>query len=249
MTVTTPWTAPAPVHNQLATREGFEKAVSPASSVATALRATLLLGLLLAAYNVVGTVRTMAANDLPSSRFFEVFFSTRGETGAVDPKVFLVVWGPVVLIPLAGVLLVAYLATRDRRNEAAFASYTSGGYAGWALGLPISFAINRTRYVPQVVVPAWEASPQVAQWFDALSVHVQNLDKAGSKRLVKALTRSLTKDDVTIPASQVFPEAPPYAVLVRAQSAVGARTVRAVVPGPRGSRAYEIDPTKIHGWD
>ena len=247
MTLTTPWTAPAPVQHQLATREGFAQAVSPASSVYTALRATLVVGLLLAAYNVLGTIRTLAANDLPSSRFFEVFFITKGETGAVDPKLFLIVWGPVVLIPVAAILLVAFLATRDRRNEAAYASYSSGGYAGWALGLPISFAVNRTKYVPQVLMPAGEGSPQAAQWFDALSSHVHNLDKSGSKALVKALTRALTKDDVAIPATKVFPEAPPYALLVRASATDGARTVRAVVPGPRGTQAYEIDPKKIHG--
>lgn len=247
-TSTTTWTAPEPVVRQLATREGFEKAVVPASGVTKALKAVLVIGVVLLAYNIFSTVRTLMENSAPASRFFEVFFSTLGTTGSTDPMLVLIVWGPVVVIPVAAILLVISMATRNGRYETAFSSYSSGGYVASALGLPTPFVIGRDQFVPQVIVPGPNGSPEVARWFDGLTVMVQSLDKAGSKQLAKALTKALKKDDVAVPASTVFPDSPPFALLVRASNAVGAQTVRAVVPAGAEVRAYVVDLKKVQGW-
>lgn len=250
MITTNPWIAPEPIVRQLATRDGFEKAVEPASGVRTALHVALVTGAVLLAYNVVSTIQTLSRNGAPASRFFEVFFSTDGETASDDVKLYLFVWGPAVVIPVALVLLVLVRATRDSRYESAFASYSSGGYAAWALGLPFTFASGRSRFVPQVVLPAEHGTEEVAQWFDRLAVHVRGLDKAGSKQLAKSLVRSLKQDDVAIPAASVFPGAPPFALLVRASTDAGAQTIRAVMPAGSGTtvRAYRVQAKNVQSW-
>lgn len=246
-TSTTTWTAPEPVVRQLSTREGFEQAVVPASGVTKALKAVLVIGVVLLAYNIFSTVQSLSQNDAPSSLFFEVFFSTMGENGSTDPMLVLMVWGPVVVIPVAAILLIVSMATRKGRYETAFSSYSSAGFVASALGLPIPFTIGRDQFVPQVIVPGPNSTPEVAQWFDGLAATVQNLDKAGSKQLTKTLTRTLKRDEVAVPATAAFPDAPPFALLVRASNAVGAQTVRAVVPGPV-IRAYVVNLTKVQGW-
>lgn len=251
MITTTPWTAPEPVVRQLSTREGFEKAVVPASAVRSGLQGAVAVGLVLLAYNVISTIQTLVRNDQPASQFFTVFFSTDGETGGDDVKLLFFVWGPVVALPIALILLLVSRATRDSRYDTAFTRYSDGGYAAVAHGLPITFAIGRSKFVPQVLVPAQYGTAEVSQWFDSLAVAVHGLDKAGSKKLTKSLTRSLKQDDVTIPAATVFPGAPPFALLVRAYSVTGAQTIRAVMPstGGDGARAYMINAKNIQGWD
>lgn len=246
-TTTTTWTAPDPVVRQLSTREGFEQAVVPASAVTKALKAVLVIGVVLLAYNIFSTVRTLSENDASGSRFFEVFFSTLGTNGSTDPTLILIVWGPVVVIPVAAVLLIISMVTRKGRYETAFSSYSSGGFVASALGLPIPFTIGRDQFVPQVIVPGPDSTPEVAQWFDGLAATVQGLDKAGTKQLAKTLTRTLKKDDVAVPATTVFEGAPPFALLVRASNSVGAQTVRAVLPGTP-VRAYVVNLAKVKGW-
>lgn len=247
-TSTTYWNTPEPVVRQLATREGFEKAVVPASGVTKALKGLLILSAVFLAFNIFSTVQSLNKFKAAAPGFFEVFFSIIGEDGEVNPKLVFMVWGPVVMIPIALILLVVSMTTRNGRYESAFANFSSGGYVAVALGLPIPFLIGRDQFVPQVIVPGPNSTPQVTYWFDGLTAMIQNMDKAGSKQLVKALARTLKKDDVAVPATAVFPDAPPFALLVRASNSVGAQTVRAVVPGNGDVRAHVVDLTKIQGW-
>lgn len=247
-TSTTTWTPPEPVVRQLSTKEGFTKAVVPASALMTALKVFLVLGLVLLAYNVVSTIQTLSKNDLPSSYWFDVFFSTEGERGGTDPMLVAMVWGPIIAIPIALVLLVLVRLTQGGRDEKAYSGFAQGGYVASALGLPVPFVVGRDQFVPQVIVPAHLGTPEVSRWFDSLTATVQGLDKPGSKQLTKALVKTLKKDDVAVPATTVFPDSPPFALLVRASNAVGAQTVRAVIPGGTETRAYVVDLKKVQGW-
>lgn len=247
MQTLTPWTAPEPVVRQLSDAHGFQRAVSPASAVTKAFSVALVIGLLLLAYNLVSTFRTLSANDVGGDRFFEVFFSTTGESFQTDPMLVAYVWGPIVLIPLALVLLVVSRLTARNRAEAAFRAYSSGGYVAKALGLPVRYTANNSQVVPQVLVPAHLGSEEVGRWMSGVAQSITSLDKSGSKALTKTLVSKLAKPEVAVPAETVFPGAPPFALLVQAPDAVGAETVRAVVPG-RSTRAYLVDLKKVQGW-
>lgn len=248
MQTLTPWTAPDPVVRQLSDVQGFQKAVSPASVAAKGFGVALVIGLLLLAYNLVSTFRTLSEYNRGSESFFDVFLSTTGENFQTDPILVAYVWGPIILIPVALVLLVVSRLTSRKRAEAAFTAYSQGGYAAKALGLPVRYAVNNTRVVPQVLVPAHLGTEDVAAWMSGVAQSVSTLDKAGTKKLTKTLVSKLGKPEVAIPAETVFPGSPPFAMLVQAPDAVGAETVRAVVPGQRSTRAYVVDLSKVQGW-
>lgn len=248
MQTLTPWTAPDPVVRQLSDAQGFQKAVAPSSAAAKAFGILLVIGLALLAYNLVSVFRTMSEYDAGSDRFFEVFFSTTGENFSTDPMLVAYVWGPIILIPLAIIMLVVSKLTRGKRTQAAFAAYSRDGYVAKGLGLPFRFAANNSQVVPQVIVPAHLGSEEVSRWMAGVAQQVSTLDKAGSKQLTKTLVSKLSKPEVAIPAETVFPGAPPFALLVHAPDAVGAETVRAVVPGERSTRAYIVNLSKVEGW-
>ena len=248
MQTLTPWTAPDPVVRQLSDPQGFQKAVSPSGAAAKAATIALVIGLLLLAYNLVSTFRTLSENDLGSESFFEVFTSTTGQNFSTDPMLVAYVWGPIVLIPLAIVFLVVSRLTVKQRADRAFAAYSSGGYAAKALGLPVRFTANNSQVVPQVLVPPHLGSEEVSRWMSGVAQSITTLDKAGSKKLAKTLASKLAKPEVAVLAETVFPGSPPFALLVQAPDAVGAETVRAVVPGDRSTRAYVVDLSKVQGW-
>ena len=248
MQTLTPWTAPDPVVRQLSDPQGFQKAVKPSGAASKAAAVALVIGLLLLAYNLVSTFRTLSENSVGSERFFEVFTSTTGQNFSTDPMLVAYVWGPIVLIPLALVFLVVSRLTAKQRTDRAFAAYSSGGYAAKALGLPVRYAANNSQVVPQVLVPPHLGTEEVSRWMSGVAQTITSLDKAGAKKLNKTLVSKLSRPEVAVPAETVFPGSPPFALLVQAPDAVGAETVRAVVPGNGGARAYVVDLSKVQGW-
>ena len=223
----------AQVQTELSTADGFARRVvvaRPAVKIAQGLIAVAAIAL---AYNAFSTFRTMA--DYPGAGFFEIFISTQGDNPVSTIWFTLLVWAPIVVLPLALIFFVYARTTAQRVEHEAYQQFTAGGHV--ATQHPTAFAAlvpngNATTQTPVYVLSHPAVTPEAtAQAVAAINAHVATLDKKAAKTLAKSVGKVLAKFP---PAADIVAGLPPQLLLT---GAIGKTEWVAVVPDAAGAAA------------
>ncbi|MBZ2196473.1 hypothetical protein [Occultella gossypii] len=198
------------LHQELSDPRQFAKRVKISRGSTAFGTMCLVLGGLLALWNLRSTLRTLD-NDLStigSPLFWRVFWSTNGEGQAVSYWLYLVVYGPVVLVTL-GLLVLGYaLISRQAAQRKLYDAFRRRGYV--AIGTPIGLSVRADRKSP----------PRPVQILTHPSLSVQanaDLAQAIQRQVVQAgpqvteWEKAARRAGVVgglVPLSQIFPGTP-----------------------------------------
>lgn len=216
----------AQVQTELSTAEGFDRRVvvaRPAVSIAKGLIAVAAIAL---AYNLVSTLRTLG--DYPGANFFDIFLSTQGDNEVSSIWFTLLVWAPIIVLPLALIFFIYARTTSQRVGHEAFQRFTAGGRV--ATQRPTAFAAlvpngNSTVQTVVHVLSHPDVTPEATdQAIAAINAHVASLDKKAAKTLAKSVGKVLAKFP---PASDIVLGLPPQLLLT---APIGKSEWVAVVP-------------------
>ena len=177
----------------LSTLDGFERSIRFRTGADLAAGAILGAAGALLLWNVVNTTLALVRDGLhgagPVRAFLDVFVSTRGENPGM---LYAIVWGPVVLVPLAVAVWALRRLTRRGRLERTFQRYQQAGFLGTPVRSPVEVpAANNARAAVFVV-----ADPRVPpEWAGACASHLAALVNTDPRSpdataLVGALTRT-----------------------------------------------------------
>lgn len=212
----------------LATPDGFKRSVAFNSAAIRALPVVLLFALVFLLRNLSATSRA-----LPGSRlgFWQMFFVTNGGHGT-DPILVLYVWGPLVLIALAVVLLIVHRLGYSSSVAKVHADYLRGGFVATLTPTGVRCrGGNRASYIYLFGAPTIDPATvgAAAQRLTALAT-----DKGGQARTYQAAMENLVKGQrgrQAVEARSADPMLPPGVFAVAQFSATTPRPVVAVPTG------------------
>ena len=177
------------VQTDLSTAEGFARRVvvaRPAVSIAKGLLAVAGFAL---AYNLFSTFRTWTEH--PGLDFFKIFLSTSGDNPASSLWFTLLVWGPIVVIPLAAVFFFYARSTAQKVDHAAYLEFAATGYV--VTQRPIGFAAvtgngsSTQQFQVQLLSHASVTPEAYEKALSEIAAHIATLDKKEAKKLARAL--------------------------------------------------------------
>ena len=191
------------VQTDLSTADGFNRRVvvaRPAISVAKGLIAVAALAL---AYNLFSTFRTWA--DHPGLDFLRIFLSTEGDNPVSSLWFTLLVWGPIIVLPLALIFYIYARTTAQRVEHAAYLDYASNGYV--VSQRPLGFnAMNGNTAVPVQLLGHPSVTPEAfEQSYAAITGYLSSLDKKTLKKTAASLGKVSSAPQ---PATQLVPTVP-----------------------------------------
>lgn len=193
----------AQVQTEISTADGFARRVvvaRPAVSVAKGLIAVAAIAL---AYNLFSTIRTLA--DYPGASFLQVFLSTEGDNPVSSIWFTLLVWAPIVVLPLALIFYIYARTTAARVDNAAYLDFASNGYV--VTQRPIGFAaMNGNNAVQVHLLSHPSVTPEAyEQAYAAIAAHLASLDKKALKKTATSLGKVASGP---LPATQLVPTVP-----------------------------------------
>lgn len=224
----------AQLQTELSTPEGFSRRVVVPQTAKAVARVLLILAGVGVAYNLISTLRTISEN--PGAGFLDVFLSTEGDNGLSSIWFTLLVWGPIILLPLALVFFLYARATSDRAANSTYLAFSGKGHV--AAQRPTGFTAiqgsgNSTVAIKTVLVGSPSVKPEAYdKAIAAIAAHVASLDKKASKALAKSIGAALKSGPV--PATQLASEAPAELLVM---APVGKSEWVAVIPAAEGSKA------------
>lgn len=158
-----------------------------------------------------------------------------GRAGRSEMWRFLFVWGPMVLIPLAIVLLILHFAMKGSKGAKLFADFQQRGWVGRQRSLGLS-AINGNRPAPLALIgPAAAPDGYVDQPALQFGSWMATLDK----KTIKKLSAGATKANAIkgTPAPLVHENLPGDMIVAAEQK--GGELV-AVIPPATGTKGYKV---------
>jgi len=193
---------------ELSTADGFRRRVVVARPAVSAAKALLAIAVFAFLYNVFSTFKTMV--DHPGLNPVAVFLSTQGEDEFTSVWFTLLVWGPIVVIPLAVAFYIYARVTAQRVEHAAYLDYASNGYV--ATQRPLGFAaINGNTSVQVLLLSHPSVTPEAyEQAFYEISAYVSSLDKKAFKKMAASLSKIASAPQ---PATQLVATVPPELLL------------------------------------
>ena len=211
--------------HQLRDEETFARRVKVPRGATKVAQIALALSAVAIAHNVASTLRTPNATS-SVERFFRVFLSTDGQTDADGVWFTVLVWAPLILLPLSIIALAWAAATHSSVKRTMHRAYVErGGYVAGQIPLGITYQEARNNPVLEVVVLT---NPRLQpegmnQLIGDVRQHLASTMNASQVR------KALGKAGVTtgFELSELFPPAPPTVVVVTARPG----DVVAVVPG------------------
>jgi len=197
----------AHIQTELSTPEGFRSRVvisRPAVAVAQLLLVLAGAGV---AYNLFSTFKTM--QEIPWANPVLVFLSTEGDNPVSSLWFTLLVWGPIILLPLAILFLLYSRATAEKVKNAAYLDFRANGYvtSQRRIGLAaVNGRGNSTTRVETQLLGHPSVTPEAFEKaYGAITQYVASLDK---KALV-AVGRSVGAVQTgPLPATQLVPGLP-----------------------------------------
>lgn len=175
------------VQNELSTADGFNRRVvvaRPAVSVAKGLLAVAALAL---GYNLINTFRLWAEH--PGLNFFNIFMSTRGEDEVGTFFLTLMVWAPIVVIPLALLFWLYARSTAQRVDNAAYRDFSSNGSVVQQRPIGISALNGNTAVAVHLLGHAAVTPDAYEKAYEAVTAHLATLDKKQLKQAQKSLAK------------------------------------------------------------
>lgn len=198
----------AQVQTELSTADGFARRVVVARPAVTIAKALVAIAVLALAYNLFSTFRTWA--DHPGLDFFSIFLSTQGDNPVSSIWFTLLVWGPIVVLPLALIFWIYSRSTAQRVDSAAYLDFSSNGYV--VSQRPLGFAAMNGNTAVQVQLLSHPAVTPEAydQAYAAITAHLATLDKKAVKKTASSLGKISSGP---LPATQLLATVPPELLL------------------------------------
>ena len=169
------------VHADLSTADGFARRVVVARPAVTVAKGLVAVAAIAFAYNLFSTFRTIMEH--PGLNFVRIFLSTDGG----NPYFVLLVWAPIVVLPLALIFWVYARSTAQRVEHAAYLDYASNGYV--VTQRPLGFAAMNGNQPVQVQLLSHPAvtAESFEQAYAAITAHLASLDKKALKKTASSL--------------------------------------------------------------
>ena len=232
------------IQQQLSTPEGFAKAVSPRR---TAYGVAITALVLSAAGIALNLFQLGTASDWRWNLMFRYFFDAQAVqftgSGAGRSEVwrFLYVWGPVVLIPVAVVLLVVHFSTRRKSAAALYADFRARGWVARQL-LPGLQVRNGNKDVAIALISHPSIPEQeFEQAVQGYAAYLGTLDKKALKAVSTAALKAKVLKGVS--ASALAPQLHP-AILAAPVEGKGAYVV-VVPPDAAGNGTLQVRPISL----
>jgi len=227
----------AQVQSEISTADGFARRVvvaRPAVSVAKGLIAVAAIAL---AYNLFSTIRTLL--DYPGLSFIGVFLSTQGDNAASSLWFTLLVWAPIVVLPLALIFYIYARTTASRVDNAAYLDFASNGYV--VTQRPLGFAaMNGNTAIQAQLLSHPAVTPEAfEQSYAAITGYLASLDKKALKKTATSLSKIAS---APVPATQLLPSVPPELMI---SGPIGKTEWVAVLPGSTAgakTRYFAVKP-------
>lgn len=188
------------VNADLSTADGFARRVVVARPAVTIAKALIAVAALAFAYNLFSTFRTIMEH--PGLNFLRVFLSTDGG----NPYFVILVWAPIIVLPLALIFWVYARSTAQRVEHAAYLDYAANGYI--VSQRPLGFAaMNGNQAVPVQLLSHPSVTPEsFEQAYAAITAHLASLDKKALKKTAASLGKVAGAPQ---PATTLVPTVPP----------------------------------------
>lgn len=230
----------ATVQHQLSTPEGFAKAVDGKRTIASLGWTSLGLGVAAFALNLFSTGQAVdwAWEYIPQLLFRPDLFEY--SSGRSEAWSYVYSFAPLVLVPLAIILLIVHFATRKNAGANLFTDFQSRGWVGKQryTGLQVK---NGNQTVDTVLI----SHPSIPdESFDAIALQFQTYVTSLDKKALKAFTTSATKAGVLtgIPAAVIAPGIPAEVVIAPTQGKSEFAVVVPPAPGTTGK--FKVLPIK-----
>jgi hypothetical protein len=143
--------------------------VGAAAGVVAGILALLLI------YNIRSAADSMDAN--PWASFWDLFWTTTGESGGTDPVLVALVWGPVVLLPVVLILWVADLVTHPARVARVHQEYLTAGWVGEQVPTGLRVTIGRAAHDLVVLAGPGLAPVQLSEPVRQMAMRVEAMDR------------------------------------------------------------------------
>lgn len=231
------------IQQQLATPEGFAKAVSPKSTIFGIAITSLVLSVIGIGMNLF---QLGSASGWQWSLMFRFFFDagaiefTGSRSGRSEIWRFFYVYGPIVLLPLGIILLIVHFATRGKAGAGLYDSYRQRGWIGRQLlpGLKVKNGNNQVdvAFISHPSVPDAE--------FEAAAHHYAGYLGTLDKKATKAAASAALKQKVLagVSAAALAPGVPPAILAAPAQG--DGQYVIVVPPDASGKGSLQVLPIK-----
>jgi hypothetical protein len=232
------------IQQQLATPEGFAKAVTPKSKIFGIAITSLVLSAIGVGMNLF---QLGSASGWQWSLMFRYLFDaqavefTGSRAGRSEVWRFFYVYGPIVLVPLAIILLIIYFATRSKAGAGLYESYRQRGWIGRQVlpGLKVKNGNSEVNVAfishPSVPDPEFDAAAQ------RYASYLATLDKKAAKAVATAALKQ--KVIAGVSAAALAPDVPPAILAAPAQG--DGHFVVVVPPDASDKGAVQVLPIKL----
>ena len=184
--------------------EAFHRRVKVPRATAGAVGALLALSLAALAYNLLSTLRTDGAFRNWRT-FWMIFTSTRGEDSADSVLFTVLVWAPLVMIPLCLILLGWMALTRRSAVAKVHAQFVERGYVANQASLNAMIQPNKKQ---KALGRLALSHPSLAPCgFEALVRDASQAISMGDGVALGGI--NVTESTLGLPLSRLFPPAPP----------------------------------------
>jgi hypothetical protein len=196
------------LQTELSTADGFARRVVVARTAVSAAKGLLVVAGIALAYNLFSTIKTLA--EYPSADFLGVFLSTEGDNPVSTIWFTFLVWGPIIVLPLALIFYIYARSTAQRVDHAAFLDFSHNGYV--ITQRPLGFAAMNGNTAVQVQLLSHPSVSDEAynQAFADISGHLASLDKKARKKTATSLGKVAS---APLPATQLLATVPPELLL------------------------------------
>ena len=226
---------PRHVQFELNDPEAFHRRVKVPRATAGAVGALLALSLAALAYNLLSTLRTDGAfrNWRP---FWMILPSTRGEDSADSVLFTVLVWAPLVMIPLCLILLGWMALTRRSAVAKVHAQFVERGYVANQASLNAMIQPNKKQKALELVALS---HPSLAPGgFEALVRDASQAIAMGDGVALGGI--NVTESTLGLPLSRLFPPAPPQVQFSTRRASPMVVVIPVENPQGTGARVLEM---------
>ncbi|MEV7972432.1 hypothetical protein [Cellulomonas sp. NPDC089187] len=186
---------------------------------------------LLLIYNARSAAESM--DDNPWASFWDLFWVTNGTNGSVDPVLVVLVWGPVVLLPVILVLVVIDLLTHESRVDKVYDRYLADGWLAEQVPTGIFVKSGRARLELVVLSGPGQPPAQLAEAAARAGAQVNSWDRKQRRAWDGQIARVIQKG---FQVGGLLPELPPMVL----GCARRGKSPQAIVIGASGADAPTI---------
>ena len=226
---------PRHVQFELNDPEAFHRRVKVPRATAGAVGALLALSLAALAYNLLSTLRTDGAFRNWRT-FWMIFTSTRGEDSADSVLFTVLVWAPLVMIPLCLIRLGWMALTRRSAVAKVHAQFVERGYVANQASLNAMIQPNKKQKALELVALS---HPSLAPGgFEALVRDASQAIAMGDGVALGGI--NVTESTLGLPLSRLFPPAPPQVQFSTRRASPMVVVIPVENPQGTGARVLEM---------